>query len=72
MIKVFILDVYALLDLGASLSFVTLYVANKFKILLEKLCEPLYVSTPIGESIIVKESIVIFLFLSITRAPWLT
>ncbi|KAH0678966.1 hypothetical protein KY284_020051 [Solanum tuberosum] len=50
MIKVFTFDVYALLDPGASLSFVTPYVANKFEVIREKLCEPFCVSTPIGES----------------------
>ena len=42
MIKVFAFDVYVLLDLGDILSFLTSYVANKFDILLEKLCEPLF------------------------------
>ncbi|XP_069148257.1 uncharacterized protein [Solanum lycopersicum] len=37
MIKVFTFDVYALLDVGSILSFVTPYVANKFEILPEKL-----------------------------------
>jgi len=37
MIKVFSIDVYALLDPGASLSVVTPYVANKFVVLPEKL-----------------------------------
>ncbi|KAG5586628.1 hypothetical protein H5410_047062 [Solanum commersonii] len=37
MIKVFTLDVYALLDPGACLSFVTPYVANKFDVLPNKL-----------------------------------
>ena len=36
MIKVFTFDVYALLDPGASLSFVTSYIVNKFNILPEK------------------------------------
>ncbi|KAH0709023.1 hypothetical protein KY284_010450 [Solanum tuberosum] len=39
-------------DPGASLSFVTPYVANKFNGIPEKLCEPLCVSTPVGESIL--------------------
>ena len=52
MIKVFTFDVYALLDPGASLSFVTPYVANKFDVLPERLCEPFCVSTPAGESIL--------------------
>ncbi|KAH0724869.1 hypothetical protein KY284_000734 [Solanum tuberosum] len=54
MIKVFSFDVYALLNPGASLYFVTPYVANKFDVLLEKLYEPFCVSTPIGESILVE------------------
>ena len=52
MIKVFTLDVYALLDPGTSLSFVTPYVANKFDVIPEKLYEPFCVSTPVGESIL--------------------
>jgi len=52
MMKVFTFDVYALLDLGTSLPFVTLYVANKFDVLPEKLCEPFCVSTTVGESIL--------------------
>ena len=54
MIKVFTFDVYALLDPGVILSFVTPYVANQFEILPEKLCEPNCVSTPVGESILAK------------------
>ena len=53
-VKVFNFDVYSLLDLGASLYFVTPCVANHIEILLEKLCKPLCVSTPIGESILVE------------------
>ena len=49
---VFTFDVYALLDLKVSLSFVTPYIEYKFQILLEKLCEPFYVVTPIRESIL--------------------
>ncbi|KAH0776456.1 hypothetical protein KY290_007867 [Solanum tuberosum] len=52
MIKVFTLNVCALIDLGASLSFVTPYVAMKFDVLPEKLCEPFCVSTHVGESIL--------------------
>ena len=52
MIKVFTFDVHALLDPRASVSFVSPYIANKFHILHEKLCEPLCVSTPVGESIL--------------------
>ncbi|KAH0657055.1 hypothetical protein KY285_031937 [Solanum tuberosum] len=52
MIKVFTFDAYALLDPGASLSFVTPYVANKFDVIPEKVCEPFGVSTSVGESIL--------------------
>ena len=51
-IKVFTFNVYALLDPGACLSFVTPYVANQFEILPEKLCEPFGESTPVEESIL--------------------
>nr|AAV31186.2 Gag-pol polyprotein, putative [Solanum tuberosum] len=52
MIKVFTFDVYAFLNPGASLSFVTPYVAMNFDVLPEKLCEPFSVSTLVGESIL--------------------
>ncbi|KAH0739576.1 hypothetical protein KY290_038281 [Solanum tuberosum] len=52
MIQVFNFDVYALLDPGASLSFVTPYVAVNFEILPKKLSGPFSVSTPVGESIL--------------------
>ena len=52
MLRVFSFDCYALLDLGATLSFVTPYVANQFEILPECLLEPFDVATPIGESIL--------------------
>ena len=52
MIKVFTFDVYAFLDSGSSLSFVTPYVANKFEILPERFCEAFYDSIPIWESIL--------------------
>ena len=53
-VKVLTFDVYELLDLGASLSFVTPYAANQFEILPEKLCEPFCVSTRVGKSILVE------------------
>ena len=49
MIQVFNFNVYALLDRGASLSFVTPYVEMNFDVLPEKLSEPFSVSTPIGD-----------------------
>ena len=54
MIKLFTFDVQSLLDPGSSLSFVTLYVANQFEILSNKLSKLFYVSTPVGESILVE------------------
>ena len=53
-LKVFSLDVYALLDPGATLSFVTPLVAKKFETLPDILHEPLVVSTPVGESVVAK------------------
>ncbi|KAG5571437.1 hypothetical protein H5410_061203 [Solanum commersonii] len=52
MIKVFTFDVYDFLDPGASLSFVTPYIAMRFGIVPEQLLEPFVVSTHVGESII--------------------
>ena len=54
MMEVFTYGVYALLDPGTSLSFETPYVANKFEIHVEKLCEPFSVSTYVGEFILVE------------------
>ncbi|XP_075103597.1 uncharacterized protein LOC142178166 [Nicotiana tabacum] len=51
MLTVFTFDVYALMDPGSTLSYVTPYIAKKFGIELEKLCEPFEVSTPVGESV---------------------
>lgn len=46
-------DFYAFLDQGASLSFVTQYIAMNFDIFPKELLEPFNVSTPIGEYILV-------------------
>ena len=54
MLKIFSIDVYALLDPGATLSFVTPLVTRKFDILPDILNEPLMVSTPVGESVVAK------------------
>ncbi|XP_070020618.1 uncharacterized protein [Nicotiana sylvestris] len=54
MLTIFTFDVYALIDPGSTLSYVTPYIANKFGIEPEKLCEPFEVSTPVGESIIAR------------------
>ncbi|XP_070034730.1 uncharacterized protein [Nicotiana tomentosiformis] len=48
-------DVYALIDPGSTLSYVTPYVAMEFWIELEQLHEPFSVSTLVGESIIVAQ-----------------
>ena len=50
MLKVFSIDVYALLDPGATLSFVNPLVNKKFDIL----HEPFIVSTSVGESVFEK------------------
>ncbi|XP_070041161.1 uncharacterized protein [Nicotiana tomentosiformis] len=46
-------DVYALIDQGSTLSYVTPYVAVEFGMEPEHLHEPFSVSTPVGESILV-------------------
>ncbi|KAH0720138.1 hypothetical protein KY284_005168 [Solanum tuberosum] len=51
MIQVFNFNVYALLDPGASLSFVTSHVTMNFDVQLEQLSGPFSVSTLVGESI---------------------
>ncbi|XP_070010317.1 uncharacterized protein [Nicotiana sylvestris] len=48
-----ILDVYALIDPGSTLSYVTLFVAMEFGIKPNQLHEQFSVSTPVGESITV-------------------
>ncbi|XP_070045595.1 uncharacterized protein [Nicotiana tomentosiformis] len=45
-------DVYALIDPGLTLSYVTLFVAMEFGIEAKQLPEPFSVSTPVGESIV--------------------
>ena len=50
-LHVFSFHVYALLDLGSTLSFVTSFVASKFDLRPEILHEPFVVSIPIGDSI---------------------
>ena len=54
MLKVLSLDVYALLDPDATLSFLTPLVAKKFDILPDILHELFIVSTPVGESVVAK------------------
>ena len=54
LLKVFSIDVYALLDLGTTLSFVTTFVAKKFDVLPDMLHEPLVISNPVGEPVVEK------------------
>ncbi|KAG5631690.1 hypothetical protein H5410_003407 [Solanum commersonii] len=51
-LKVFRFDVYAMIDQGANLSFVTPYVAMWFDTSPQMTSEPFSVSIPIGESIL--------------------
>ena len=55
MLKVLFIVVYALIDTSDNLSFVTPLVAKKFDILPDVLHEPFIVSTPVGESVVVKK-----------------
>nr|XP_016440855.1 PREDICTED: uncharacterized protein LOC107766570 [Nicotiana tabacum] len=54
MLNIFSFDVYALIDPGSTLSYITPYIAKKFGIEPEKLGEPFEVSTPVGESVIAR------------------
>ena len=54
MFNVFSNDVYVLLELGATLLFVTPLVANYFSILHDILHEPFIASTPVGKSVVAK------------------
>ena len=51
--------------------FITPFVANKFEILIEKLCEPFCVSTLVGESVLGERVIVIVQFPSIKETTWI-
>ena len=51
MLEVFSFDVYALLDPGSTLTFVTHLVSKKFDIFPDKLNEPFMVSTSMSESV---------------------
>jgi len=54
MLKVFHFNTYALLDLGATLSFFTSYVAMRFDVGPEILSNPFHISTPMGNAIVAK------------------
>ncbi|XP_070007500.1 uncharacterized protein [Nicotiana sylvestris] len=53
-LSVFSYNVYVLIDLGSTLSYVTPFVANKFGVEPELISKPLAVSTPIGDSMIAR------------------
>lgn len=53
-LQIFSIHVYELLDLSATLYFVTLLVSIKFNLLLHILKEPFLVSTSIGDSVVEK------------------
>ncbi|WMV25033.1 hypothetical protein MTR67_018418 [Solanum verrucosum] len=53
-VSVFQLDVYAFVDPGGTLSFVTPYVAMRFDVFPNVLLEPFIVSSPIGDSVVAK------------------
>ncbi|XP_075076822.1 uncharacterized protein LOC142163434 [Nicotiana tabacum] len=54
MLTIFTFDACALIDPGSTVSYVTPYIAKKFGIEPEKLCEPFEVSTPVGELVIAR------------------
>ena len=54
MLQVFSINIYALLDLGDTISYVTPLVYSKFDILSNILNELFMVSTPVGESVVAK------------------
>ena len=54
MSRVFDLDIYALLDSGATLSFVTPYLLLQFNVSGKTLSKPFSVSTPIGDKVIAR------------------
>jgi len=53
-LRVFNFDVYALLDPGDTLSFVTPYIVVNFGVSPETLSEPFSVSTPVGDPVIAR------------------
>lgn len=55
-LKVYDFDVYALLDMGDILTFVTPFLANRFNLCPEVYVEPFEVCTPVGKSIIVRRA----------------
>src|SRR5688572_9327288 len=54
MLRVFHFDVYALIDPGANISFVSPYVSMRFSVKPELFKNPFSVSTLVGESVIAR------------------
>ena len=54
MLRVFDLDIYALLDPRATIYFVTPYLAVQFNVSPETLSEPFSVSIPVGDLVIAR------------------
>ena len=55
--RIFSIDVYALLEPGATLFFISPLIARKFDNLPDILNEPFMVTTPVGESVVAKRDI---------------
>ena len=53
-LRVFDLDVYALLHPGANISFITSYIAVQFNVSLQTLSEPFSNYTPVGDPVIAR------------------
>ena len=51
MLQVFSINIYALLDVDDTLSFVTLLVPNNFDVILDILIEPFSLTTLVGDSV---------------------
>ena len=56
MLQVFSINVYSLLDPNYTFSFVTPLVAMKLDVIPNVLEEPFSVSTPVGDSLLLKDS----------------
>lgn len=62
MLQVFSISVLILLDRGSNLSFATPLVAIEFNVLPYVLMEPLLVTTPMGDSSLVEDSLEVVLY----------
>lgn len=63
-------DVYVLLDLESTLSYVTPYMAVGFGFEPEVIAEPFLVSTPVGDSVVARWIYKIVLCLFVVVIPW--